>query len=141
MKFPLSTFLLFHLLGLAIAMTAMAETRLAPCPSSPNCISSQAQDYHYIAPLAITGDPEAAFGKLREILERRPDTTIIEADEKIVRVEFRTTLGFVDDGIFALDAENRVINIRSASRTGYWDFGKNRRRMEEIRKEFHARQR
>ena len=119
----------------------MAETRLEPCPSSPNCVSSQAKDHHYIAPLAITGDPEAAFGKLREILERRPDTTIIEADAKIVRVEFRTTLGFVDDGIFALDAENRVINIRSASRTGYWDFGKNRRRMEEVRKEFHARQR
>jgi len=48
-------------------------------------------------------------------------------------VEFRTTLGFVDDGLFVLDVANRVIHVRSAARLGYWDMGKNRRRMEEIR--------
>ncbi len=138
MKTLLSPFFVFIFLGLVIAMTAIAGTPLEPCPSSPNCVSSQARDCHFIAPLAITGKPEEAFEKLRKILERRPDTSIVSDDGKIIRVEFRTTLGFVDDGIFALDAENRVINIRSASRIGYWDFGKNRRRMEEIRKEYQS---
>jgi uncharacterized protein (DUF1499 family) len=131
-------YFVFNFLGLIIAMTASAATHLAPCPSSPNCVSSQATDKHFIKPLTITGKPEAAFEKLKEILARRPDTTIISADEKIILVEFRTTLGFVDDGIFELDAGNRVINIRSASRIGYYDFGKNRRRMEEIRKEYQS---
>ena len=134
----LSLSFMLTFLGLTTAMTPVAETRLQPCPSSPNCVSSEARDRHFIEPLAVTGEPKAAFEKLKEILERRPDTTIINADEKIIRVEFRTALRFVDDGIFVLDAENRVINIRSASRTGYWDFGKNRRRMEELRKEYQS---
>ena len=138
MKALLSPFLMLNFLGLILAITAVAETRLETCPSPPNCVSSQARDYRFIEPLAIKGETKVAFEKLREILERRPDTSIISDDGNIIRVEFRTTLGFVDDGIFALDAEKRVINIRSASRTGYWDFGKNRRRMEEIRKEFQS---
>jgi len=121
-----------------IAMSAEAGTHLAPCPSSPNCVSSQATDNHFIEPLAIRGDTQFAFERLREILERRPDTSIISADGKNIRVEFKTRLGFVDDGIFALDSENRVIHIRSASRIGYWDFGKNRGRIEEIRKEYQS---
>ena len=138
LKASTSLFFVFMFLGLVVAMTAIAGPRLAPCPSSPNCVSSQAKDSHFIKPLKITGEPKAAFERLRKILEKRPDTTIISADAKEIRVEFRTTLGFVDDGIFALDSKNRVIQIRSASRVGYWDFGKNRRRMEEIRKEFRS---
>jgi len=121
-----------------IATNAEAGTQLVPCPSSPNCVSSQATDNHFIEPLTIREDTKFAFERLREILERRPDTFIISADKKNIRVEFRTRLGFVDDGIFTLDSENRVIHIRSASRTGYWDFGKNRRRIEKIRKEYES---
>jgi uncharacterized protein (DUF1499 family) len=51
-------------------------------------------------------------------------------------VEFRTFLGFVDDGIFLMDKQQALIHIRSAARCGYWDLGKNRSRLEEIRKEF-----
>ncbi|MEJ2689342.1 MAG: DUF1499 domain-containing protein [Deltaproteobacteria bacterium] len=116
-------YLVFNFLGLILAMTAGAATHLAPSPSSPNCVSSQATDKHFIKPLTITGKAGAAFAKLKEILARRPGTTIISADGKIIRLEFKTTLGFVDDGIFALDAGKRVINIRSASRIGYYYFG------------------
>ena len=50
-------------------------------------------------------------------------------------MELRTTL-FVDDAEFLLDPVNRVIHVRSASRLGYSDLGKNRSRMEEIRRQF-----
>jgi uncharacterized protein (DUF1499 family) len=40
---------------------------------------------------------------------------------------------------FSFDDETKVINVRSASRTGYSDLGVNRRRVEEIRKRFIAR--
>jgi uncharacterized protein (DUF1499 family) len=126
-------------LALVIVMVSATHISIEPCPSSPNCVSSQATDNHFIEPLAISGEAKAAFERLKAILEQRRDTTIVTADDKEIRVEFKTTLGFVDDGLFVLDAENRVIQIRSASRAGYWDFGKNRRRLEKIRKEFLAR--
>lgn len=51
----------------------------------------------------------------------------------MIAVEFKTTFGFVDDGLFILDSDKRLIHVRSAARLGYWDLGKNRRRLEEIR--------
>jgi uncharacterized protein (DUF1499 family) len=112
------------------------DDRLAACPSSPNCVSSQASDErHRIAPLAFNGDPDTAFARLKQILARRNDTAVIEEKPGYLRVELRTTF-FVDDGEFQLDRIGRVIHVRSASRLGYSDLGKNRSRMEEIRSEF-----
>ena len=113
-----------------------AETVIPPCPSSPNCVSSMATDSHRIEPLAIRGDATACFDRLRIVLANREDTSIIAADDAHIRVEFRTLLGFVDDGLFVLDVPNGQIQIRSAARVGYWDMGKNRRRLEEIRGEY-----
>lgn len=110
--------------------------RLTACPGSPNCVSSQAVDEgHRIAPLVFSDDPVPAFARLKQTLVRRGDTTIIEERPGYLRVEFRTTL-FVDDGEFLLDGRQRLIQVRSASRLGYSDLGKNRSRLEEIRLQF-----
>ena len=112
------------------------DNSLSSCPSSPNCVSSQASDErHRIAPLAFNGDPDAAFARLKQVLARRNDTAVIDESPGYLRVELRTTL-FVDDGEFLLDRVGRVIHVRSASRLGYSDLGKNRSRMEDIRREF-----
>lgn len=112
------------------------DGRLTACPLSPNCVLSQADDErHRIAPLAFTGAPDAALTRLKQVLARRGDATVIEERPGYLRVELRTTF-FVDDGEFLLDREQNVIQVRSASRVGYSDLGKNRRRMEEIRKAF-----
>lgn len=109
---------------------------LSACPSSPNCVSSRAVDEkHRIAPFSFSGDPDAAFLRLKQVLLHRDDTTIIKESPGYLRVELRTTL-FVDDGEFLLDRAERTIHLRSASRLGYSDLGKNRSRMEEIRREF-----
>lgn len=115
--------------------TANAEP-LPPCPEKPNCVSSQATDSHHIEPFRISGETKASFEKLRNILTQRTDTRLISTDNTTIRVEFRTFLGFVDDGLFLLDAANSLIHVRSAARTGYWDLGKNRGRIEEIRRAF-----
>lgn len=109
---------------------------LPPCPAKPNCVSSQAADGHRIEPFKLTGDAGLAFEKLRNLLARRSDTTLVSSDDKAIRAEFRTFLGFVDDGLFVLDPAANSVHIRSAARTGYWDLGKNRSRMEEIRQAF-----
>jgi uncharacterized protein (DUF1499 family) len=112
---------------------------LAECPSSPNCVASQAVNQgQRIEPLSFGGDPDRAFDRLRRILSLRRDTKLIEGDDHYLRVEFRTRLGFVDDGEFLLDREQRLIRLRSAARLGYSDLGKNRSRLEEIRREFAA---
>lgn len=110
---------------------------LLPCPSSPNCVSSRAvAERHRIEPLSFSDDPDAAFSRLRRILSQRADTVLVEENVRYLRVEFRTRLGFVDDGEFLLSSEQRCIHVRSASRLGYSDLGKNRARMEEIRSRF-----
>jgi uncharacterized protein (DUF1499 family) len=85
--------------------------------------------------LAFNGNPDAAFARLKQILARRTDTAVIDENPGYLRIELRTTL-FVDDGEFLLDRVGRVIHVRSASRLGYSDLGKNRSRLEEIRREF-----
>ena len=111
---------------------------LAACPLSPNCVSSQAEDdKHRIEPLGFAGDPEAAFACLKLVLGRRGDSKIIEESPGYLRVELRTVL-FVDDAEFLLDRTRKVIQVRSASRIGHSDLGKNRSRLEDIRSQYSA---
>lgn len=111
---------------------------LAPCPSSPNCVSSQTEnESQRIAPLAFHGDPSIAFTRLKTVVSGRSDTTIVDDVSDYLRVELRTLL-FVDDGEFLLDRINKVIHVRSSSRLGYSDLGKNRSRLEDIRRQFNA---
>lgn len=109
------------------------DGRLSPCPNRPNCVSSQeGEPRHRIDPLAFTGDPLAAMERLAALLSKRSDTAIVTQEPHYLRVEFRTTW-FVDDGEFLLVGEGGRIEVRSASRLGYSDLGKNRSRIEEIR--------
>jgi uncharacterized protein (DUF1499 family) len=121
---------------MSVTVPADAANLLPSCPSSPNCVSSMATGSHRIEPLAVRGDAAASMARLKAVLAARSDTTITAAEASLIRVEFRTLLGFVDDGLFVLDLPNGLIQLRSAARTGYWDLGKNRRRMEEIRGEY-----
>lgn len=125
-----------RLLALVLAIIPAYGTALLPCPASPNCVSSQAEDRHRIVPFAVKGDPGQAFSCLHALLLKRSDTTVVAFDKSMIKVEFRTLLGFVDDGLFQLALDMAVIHVRSAARLGYWDLGKNRRRMEEIRQQF-----
>jgi uncharacterized protein (DUF1499 family) len=45
---------------------------------------------------------------------------------------------FVDDVEFFFDDHQKVIHVKSASRTGYYDLGVNRRRIEIVRKRFNT---
>lgn len=52
--------------------------RLAPCPSSPNCVSTQAEDpAHSIDPLAYTGSVEEAQTQILAILQSMERVAIV----------------------------------------------------------------
>ena len=113
--------------------------RLAPCPGSPNCVSSQADPAgdagHYVAALAFKGDPQAAWEALRRIVAESERATIIGETDGYLYAEFESkVMGFVDDLECLLDAPARRIHVRSASRLGYRDFGVNRERVETLRR-------
>jgi len=108
---------------------------LKPCPSSPNCVSSLADDApHRVPPLSWAGDLTHAKTRLRQAVLAAGDATfVVEADTYWHR-EFRSRwFRFVDDVEFLFDVENKLIHVRSASRVGYSDLGVNRRRVEKIR--------
>ena len=109
--------------------------QLAPCPSSPNCVSTQTQDeQHAIAPLRYQRSKVEAKETLKTIVLSLPRTKLVEEDETYLHYEFTSLLlRFVDDVEFLFDEETKTIHFRSASRIGHSDFGVNRRRMEEIR--------
>lgn len=115
----------------------LRDGKLKQCPASPNCVSSLAPPGgHLIAPLSFSGDPDNALAQLKLVLGGRGDATLVEEKSDYLRVEFRTALGFVDDAEFLLDRRLRLIQLRSASRLGYSDLGKNRSRVEELRTQF-----
>ena len=124
----------------AILMLAMSSSSadLPPCPASPNCVSSQAGDTaHHIAPLEFTVQPDEALKRLKQALLYEPRTTIVTEEGGYLHAEARSFLfRFIDDVEFMLDVDNQVIHVRSASRSGYSDFGVNRRRVERLRKRF-----
>lgn len=113
----------------------MSQRQLAQCPSSPNCVSTQATDEgHAIAPLRYRKSRAEAKEALKDVVRTMPRTKLVAEDESYLHYEFTSLLlRFVDDVEFLLDDENKTLHFRSASRTGYGDLGVNRKRMEEIR--------
>lgn len=109
--------------------------QLVPCPSSPNCVSTQAQNEdHAIAPFRYQKTRAEAKEALKAIIRSLPRTKLVEEDETYLHYEFTSLImGFVDDVEFLFDDETKTIHFRSASRTGYGDLGVNRKRMEEVR--------
>lgn len=114
--------------------------RLAPCPDSPNCVSSLSGDSdHRIEPLRYASSAEAARERLLDVLRSLPRVRIVTSEPTYIHAEFTSAVfRFVDDVEFRFGDQDKVIQVRSASRVGYYDFGANRRRVEEIRRQFEA---
>ena len=114
------------------------DGKLAPCPNKPNCVHSEETDpRHAIASLAFTGNPDEAMQMLHAIVSGMERTQLITREVDYLYVEVTSKLlGFVDDVEFVLDRQAQRIQVRSASRLGYSDFGVNRKRIETIRAVF-----
>ncbi len=113
----------------------MSQRTLSPCPSSPNCVSTQATDEdHTIAPFQYKKSRAEAKEALKSAIATLPRTKLVEEDESYLRYEFTSLLlRFVDDVEFLFDETTKTVHFRSASRTGYSDLGVNRKRMEQVR--------
>src|SRR3954464_7121153 len=113
---------------------------LKPCPKSPNCVSTQSPDAaHRMEPLPY-GDLAEARARLLAVLAAAPRAKVVTVEDGYVHAEFRSALfPFVDDVEFLFDEATQRLHFRSASRLGRSDFGVNRKRMEELGREFQKR--
>lgn len=137
---PLLSFSVIGCTGVRPANLGVKDGKLAPCPSSPNCVSSQSSDKtHAIEPLSFTGTVAGAHAALRTVILSMKRSQIITDTDSYIHVEFTSAIfRFVDDVEFWFDENAKVINVRSAARIGNSDLGVNRERVEEIRAKWKA---
>jgi len=116
------------------------DGKLAPCPSSPNCVSSQSSDReHAVDPLSFTGTVAEAHDGIRKIILSMKRSRIITDTGTYIHAEFASAIfGFVDDVEFWFDESTKLIHVRSAARLGHSDLGVNRKRVEYIRAQWKA---
>lgn len=109
---------------------------LGDCPGKPNCITTNSKDKdRSFPPFTFEGDRQKAKDKLVQVLKDYPRAEITRNEDNYLRVEFTTALfRFTDDAEFLILDD--YIKVRSESRVGYSDLGKNRSRMEDIQEAF-----
>ena len=119
------------------APTAKPDKAL-PCPDSPNCVSSMSSDRkHFVEPFHYAGSLADARQRIINILQNTKRVRLTEIETDYIHSEFRSLIfQFVDDVEFYFPSEESIIHVKSASRTGYYDFGVNRRRVERLRSAF-----
>lgn len=129
---------LFSCAGTRPADLGAQAGHLAPCPASPNCVSSHAEPGpHQIEPLSFDGDSDAAWRAVQNAVEQLPRTRVVSLEPGYLHAECRSALmGFVDDLELHLRAAEGTIAVRSASRLGWSDMGVNRQRVDTLRQEF-----
>lgn len=122
----------FFALGLSSqggSAPGLVDNRLAQCPTSPNCVSSETgtDSDKAVEPLPIT-----AWDAIPATIADMGGKVTVREDGYIA-AEFKSAVfGFVDDVEFR-KAENSV-HVRSASRVGHSDAGVNAARVSELRK-------
>ncbi|GAB6058754.1 DUF1499 domain-containing protein [Desulfonatronum parangueonense] len=125
----------------SVLTAAILSLALLDCPTTPNCVSSQAADSaRRVEPLTYpTGQDQLAMQVLLQVLRGLPRTVITKQSDTIVKAVVQSAVfRFKDDLEFYFDPDHPVIHVRSASRVGTWDLGVNRRRVEQIRADFAA---
>ena len=102
--------------------------KLAECPSSPNCASSEAgtPDKKRVDPL-----PADAWAKLPAAVEAMGGTITVNEPTYLAAEFTSKSFKFVDDLEFRLGDD--AVQVRSASRVGYSDRGVNKARIEALR--------
>lgn len=135
---PVIAFAVLSALATEPKTLGVVDGRLPACPSSPNCVSTQATDnQHKIDAIEFDGSPDDAMRQLKGAIATIQRMKIVKETDNYLHAEATSLIfRFTDDVEFFIDGQVKVIHFRSASRVGHSDLGANRARMEEIRKAF-----
>jgi uncharacterized protein (DUF1499 family) len=93
-----------------------------------------------ILPFQLDVSPDEAWQEARKIVLELPRTRVVTETSDYLHAECQSAmLGFIDDLELHLRSTENIIAVRSASRSGYSDFGVNRSRVEDLRSLFISR--
>ncbi|WP_373097109.1 DUF1499 domain-containing protein [Zhongshania sp.] len=113
------------------------NTHLALCPSAPHCVSSLETGTKHIAAITVSSVEE--WQLLQETLLAMPRTEVLERQAHYLHAVSRSAImRYTDDIELRYSPSQNRVDVRSASRLGYYDFGVNRERVETLRKQFTA---
>jgi uncharacterized protein (DUF1499 family) len=117
----------------------LVEGRLKQCPDKPNCVSSEfvSDAEHYIEPLAYSaGEAAQVLPRLKTIIREMGGSIQAEKTDYLAATFTSSVFRFVDDLELRIDADQKTIHLRSASRVGHGDGGVNRKRVELLKNSF-----
>lgn len=104
---------LFGDIGVRPKDLGVKDGKLKPCPSTPNCISTQSNpddQQHYMPPLTYNSTKEEVMNKLVNIINSLERTKIIEKTDNYLYVEFRSKImKYVDDVEFYIDDQTESL--------------------------------
>ena len=109
---------------------------LAPCPDKPNCVCSEYKEdiQHFIAPLTISSKKlPRAMEHIKISIKSLGGQIQTENNAYLAATFSSSFFGFIDDVEFRIDAENQLVHIRSAARSGHSDFGVNKKRVNDLK--------
>ena len=141
---PLAGIVAFFVLGLMShsgEANGLVEARLTKCPDKPNCICTEfeADASHYIDPVVITqSNASEVLSRLKNSVQEMGGSIQAENGNYLAAIFTSSLFKFVDDFEIRIDMDQKMIHVRSASRVGYSDRGINRKRIEQLKKLYHA---
>ncbi|MFK7824734.1 MAG: DUF1499 domain-containing protein [Oligoflexales bacterium] len=114
---------------------------LEVCGSKPNCVSTtNTEAPHAIEPWSY--DSASNLDDIKSRLVKLLDDNnaeIITVENNYIHAEFKSKIfKFVDDVEFLIDENKQSIEVRSASRKGYFDFKVNLKRVQKLKKSYLA---
>lgn len=112
----------------------IVNSTLAPCPDTPNCVSSDSLDEsHYVPAFKLEASSEQVWSEIKVYLDSQSNMKIVRELSDYLYVESTSMLmRFVDDFELHLREEDGIIAVRSASRYGKSDFGVNKERVDAL---------
>jgi len=113
---------------------------LKPCPAKKNCVVSHKYpkgDDYYEEPIKMIEDKQMAQTKLLGII-KKTGGKVTKKSPSYIRAEYSSSVfKFIDDVEFFIDDKEKTIHLRSASRSGYYDLGVNKKRIGDIKFKYH----
>lgn len=102
------------------------------CGSKPNCVSTQEiRTDHHIEPFNLTSE-QVSMDDIEKVVLTLKRAKIVDKTATTLHIEVTSLVfRFVDD--VHMVKEGLQLHVRSKSRTGYSDFGVNKKRTDEIR--------
>jgi uncharacterized protein (DUF1499 family) len=110
---------------------------LAGCSPLPNCVSSTTGIlYNRTSPFELSMPREEAWPSIKEVVANIPRTEIVESNDRYIHAKCKSRVfRFVDHLELLLHPEQNSISVRSSSMMAIFDFGVNRWRIHELRKQ------